>query len=1466
MGAFTQSFAQSGNSCSTPLNLGSIRADTTNFEISFPDTSYYLTFQNQGSQMIFSINTDTTGGANSLRLSNVEVRLNNCLTGEIVGNFSLGLNEGNKIRFTLEQIEINTNIYVKIDRYYRSGCNSCDTAFKNLTVEIVTGDSLFSGESFNSLCLPLGNCTNLIENPGFEEHTGYLSSVNTQNWGTTVCGWNSVLNFTDYYHSSSPNTDTDIPSTNTGGIDVSPAVNPWFTGTNEAFAGFSNLGFGGGDVLRGNLNANLTANKKYFFQFSATNTGNPINGGITQVDFSSNINYSPSNYTNLTDADFVFNNIPYLPSGGSCSGNPWKEFQGVFEASGNETSIFIGNLKQDPNVFVTQACTTTVSNTIAYILVDNLALVPLVDAGSDFSGCPDDEIQLNEFACAIPGATYTWSPSTGLSNANIINPVLTIGTISNYTLTVSITINGTTYTETDDINITINGVNAALFAQPLLAVGGTSTLTAPVGAAGTTYQFQYYDGTSWVNIGSLQTSNTLNLTGVTQTTDYKVIITSGNCVSEATVTVYYGVTCANVSGNDYWPNNGNSNTHTFSSSPFIVVQAPSGSNTGFAINSQVDLTGKIIFMESGAQLKIDNSGLLKLTSCQLTNCTSMWNRINNQGILKMISCTVEQGDNAIFMRNNSGLAVYDSYFLNNVISIVTEDLASATPPVYNNFQSFEIIGNTFTRNNAGFAAAYSGQPTFYARPAAGMYLHDIDFQIIGDANAAQNNFTSLYAGIVSVGGNIEVNNSKFDDMLLTQPSGSTGVYTRTGIAVSSSTTTQEDGSVIVRPINNQDWITNPTINNCRTGIQVIGSSLTNTYDVFMQGVRYGVRSQSNSNIIDIQESKINATEIGIELKFNTSSTAIDVNNNDIIVTNNANGACIAIVDIAANTSTINVTNNLLICRQALWGVRLDGTSNVRVTDNLIAQSDYGLSNAISRNFIGISLVNSQNNVILNDSITGSYLTTTSGNTSNLSIYSTLSPNNYFGCNRTSRTSVGMYVIGDCNPTNIEVNEFNQHRWGLFLSPSALIGANNTDRGNSFNGPFGNWGVRNDNCLCTYNSNPPATNGDAFQLALNRITIHNVAYNTQFHPTYPGYDTNPLGNWIFVDVLGGPPLLNCNPPAAIQMQESAGVNNMENFAKTNTVSSDFNAEMKWSIDNNLYKIIDKQQQYLDSSTVLTDFYNSLKFTNHAKVEEVNNRLNKHELISSIYWSSLTAMNNEKIAILSSLSQAFHQQANQTVKQSLMEELIGNSASKQLLKTQYSALKSSHKMMGQLLNNSLSPGSVIESNIKEVNTIILNKVLGQAEPDLSSYATTIFQIANQCPLVGGKGVYTARVLYGLINNETVYNDSICDEIAAERRGQASELVFHSNENNLNENNIMLFPNPAQNTIKLVVKENLKIKELEIVNSVGVLIPNLITFSNNNQTEINIESYADGYYVVKAVLFSGEVFYKSFIKSSK
>ncbi len=79
-------------------------------------------------------------------------------------------------------------------------------------------------------------------------------------------------------------------------------------------------------------------------------------------------------------------------------------------------------------------------------------------------------------------------------------------------------------------------------------------------------------------------------------------------------------------------------------------------------------------------------------------------------------------------------------------------------------------------------------------------------------------------------------------------------------------------------------------------------------------------------------------------------------------------------------------------------------------------------------------------------------------------------------------------------------------------------------------------------------------------------------------------------------------------------------------------------------------------------------------------------------------------------------------------------------------------------------------------------------------------------------------------------------------------------------------MLFPNPARHTIKLVVKENLKIKELDIVNSVGVLIPNLITFTNNNQTEINIESYADGYYVVKAVLFSGEVFYKSFIKSSK
>ncbi len=81
--------------------------------------------------------------------------------------------------------------------------------------------------------------------------------------------------------------------------------------------------------------------------------------------------------------------------------------------------------------------------------------LPIANAGTGGANCSGTGLQLN----GSGGNTYTWFPATGLSNANIANPVATPLTTTNYTLTVN---NGCTSIPSSPITVTV-------FQQPAAA-------------------------------------------------------------------------------------------------------------------------------------------------------------------------------------------------------------------------------------------------------------------------------------------------------------------------------------------------------------------------------------------------------------------------------------------------------------------------------------------------------------------------------------------------------------------------------------------------------------------------------------------------------------------------------------------------------------------------------------------------------------------------------------------------------------------------------------------------------------------------------------------------------------------------------------------------------------------------------------------------------------------------------------
>jgi PKD repeat protein len=145
--------------------------------------------------------------------------------------------------------------------------------------------------------------------------------------------------------------------------------------------------------------------------------------------------------------------------------------------------------------------------------------IPTANAGTNQTICSGASTQLN----ATGGQTYVWTPSTGLSNANIANPIASPTSTTTYNVQVT---NGTCSSIASvTVNVTNLSVNAG--SDVTICSGATTNLSA---SGGTTY--------SWSPTIGLTNPNASNPTAFpTSTTTYTVTATSNGCSATDQVTV-----------------------------------------------------------------------------------------------------------------------------------------------------------------------------------------------------------------------------------------------------------------------------------------------------------------------------------------------------------------------------------------------------------------------------------------------------------------------------------------------------------------------------------------------------------------------------------------------------------------------------------------------------------------------------------------------------------------------------------------------------------------------------------------------------------------------------------------------------------------------------------------------------------------------------------------------------------------
>ena len=167
---------------------------------------------------------------------------------------------------------------------------------------------------------------------------------------------------------------------------------------------------------------------------------------------------------------------------------------------------------------------------------------PVANAGAAAAICSGSLGQLG--TTPVAGLTYSWSPATGLSNAAIANPTVTLTNTTGspitqtYTLTVT---NAGGCTSTATIIVTVNPVPA----RPTLAIRYNGTVTTLTSSAATGNQF-YFNGVAITGA----TGQTYVVNGAPSTYgSYTVVVTNAfGCVSAASVPQVVTTTQAGIAG------------------------------------------------------------------------------------------------------------------------------------------------------------------------------------------------------------------------------------------------------------------------------------------------------------------------------------------------------------------------------------------------------------------------------------------------------------------------------------------------------------------------------------------------------------------------------------------------------------------------------------------------------------------------------------------------------------------------------------------------------------------------------------------------------------------------------------------------------------------------------------------------------------------------------------------------------
>ncbi|MBL0341103.1 MAG: hypothetical protein IPP71_09360 [Bacteroidetes bacterium] len=215
----------------------------------------------------------------------------------------------------------------------------------------------------------------------------------------------------------------------------------------------------------------------------------------------------------------------------------WSPTTGLSNPSVSNPTVTIINTGSTP-ISTTYILTTNLggcTNTDTVVVTSNP--IPVATAGPDVAVCSGNTVTIG--TATVPGQTYSWSPSTGLSNTGISNPIVTLTNSTSVADTFQYIVNvqnALGCSLNDTVLVFVNPAPVANAGSNITFCGGSSGVLGSGTIGGYTYSWSPATGLS--NSTSSNPTVTLNnSSGVNDTLFYTLTTTLGPCIDTDIVQV-----------------------------------------------------------------------------------------------------------------------------------------------------------------------------------------------------------------------------------------------------------------------------------------------------------------------------------------------------------------------------------------------------------------------------------------------------------------------------------------------------------------------------------------------------------------------------------------------------------------------------------------------------------------------------------------------------------------------------------------------------------------------------------------------------------------------------------------------------------------------------------------------------------------------------------------------------------------